>query len=89
MAYVVDGKQHCESTGTTNKRLGEKILNLRIAEIIEGKYRLPKSLCPAFEDSGRTKSDAHVEALFDGNAGVDKHDGAKILALCFRKSQQS
>ncbi len=35
------------------------------------------------------EGDAHVEALFDGNAGVDKHDGARILALCFRKSQKS
>jgi len=50
MAYVVDGKQHCESTGTTNKRLAEKILNLRIAEIIEGKYRLPKSNPPKLNE---------------------------------------
>jgi integrase len=49
IAYVVDGRQHCESTGTTNKRLAEKILNLRIAEIIEGRHRLPKSNPPRLD----------------------------------------
>jgi integrase len=46
MAYVVDGTQRCESSGTTNKRLAQKILNLRVAEIIEGRFRLPKSNPP-------------------------------------------
>ena len=50
MAYVVDGRQRCESTGTTNKRLGQKILNLRIGEIIEGRYRLPKSNPPKLNE---------------------------------------
>ena len=50
MAYVVDGRQRCESTGTTNKRLAQKILNLRIAEIIEGRYRLPKSNPPKLRE---------------------------------------
>jgi integrase len=49
MAYVVDGRQHCESTGTTNKRIAQKILSLRVAEIIEGRYRLPKSNPPRLE----------------------------------------
>ena len=46
MGYVVDGEQRCESTGTTNKRIAQKILNLRVAEIIEGRFRLPKSNAP-------------------------------------------
>jgi integrase len=50
IAYVVDGRQHCESTGTTNKRLAEKVLNLRIAEIIEGRHRLPKSNPPRLNE---------------------------------------
>jgi integrase len=49
MAYVVDGRQRCESSGTTNKRLAQKILNLRLAEIIEGRFRLPKTNAPRFE----------------------------------------
>ena len=50
MAYMVDGKQHCESSGTTNKRVAERILNLRMAEIIEGRYRLPKSNPPRLDE---------------------------------------
>jgi len=47
--YVVNGRQHCENTGTTNKRLAEKILNRRLAEITEGRFRLPRSNPPRFE----------------------------------------
>jgi integrase len=43
MAYYVGAKQHCESTLTTNKRLAQKILNLRIAEVVAGRFHLPKS----------------------------------------------
>jgi integrase len=50
MAYVVEGRQHCGSTGTTNKRLAQKILNLRIAEIIEGRFRLPMSNPPKLKE---------------------------------------
>jgi hypothetical protein len=46
MAYVVDGRQHCESSGTTNKRVAQKILNMRLAEIVEGRFRLPKTNPP-------------------------------------------
>ncbi len=50
MAYVADGRQHCQSTGTANKRLAQKILNLRVAEIIEGRYRLSKSNPPKLNE---------------------------------------
>jgi integrase len=50
MAYVVDGRQRCESTGTASKRIAQKILNLRVAEIIEGRYRLPKSNPPKLNE---------------------------------------
>ena len=49
MAYVVDGRQRCESSGTTNKRVAQKILNMRLAEIIEGRFRLPKTNPPRLE----------------------------------------
>jgi len=39
MSYTADGRQHCESTRTPNKRLAEKILNLKVTEIIEGRFR--------------------------------------------------
>jgi integrase len=49
MAYYVGAKQHCDSTLTTNKQLAQKVLNLRIAEIIEGRFQLPKSNAPCLE----------------------------------------
>ena len=49
MAYVVDGRQRCESSGITNKRVAQKILNMRLAEIIEGRFRLPKTNPPKLE----------------------------------------
>lgn len=39
MAYTANGRHRCESTGTSNKRLAQKILDTRRTEIIEG--RLP------------------------------------------------
>jgi len=39
MAYTANGHHRCESTGTSNKRLAQKILDSRRTEIIEG--RLP------------------------------------------------
>jgi integrase len=51
MDFVVDGHQHCESTGTSNKRLALKILDIRRAEIVEGRYiSLVKSKAPALRD---------------------------------------
>ena len=43
--------QRCESTGTTNKRLARKILEMRRAEIVEGRYvNLVKSQAPNLRD---------------------------------------
>lgn len=47
---MVDGRQHCESTKTANKTLATKILNIRVAGIIEGQYRLPKSSPPKLDE---------------------------------------
>jgi integrase len=42
MNYTVNGKQHCGSTKTSNKRLARKILERTLADIIEGRFRLPR-----------------------------------------------
>ena len=48
--YMVDGHQHCESTGTSNKRLARKILDIRRAEIVEGRFSgLVKSHAPTLK----------------------------------------
>ena len=50
MAYMLDGKQHCESTGTSNKRLAQKILDKRKGEIAEGRFNLPRSNPPLLQE---------------------------------------
>jgi integrase len=49
MDFVVDGRQRCESTGTSNKRLAQKILDKRKGEIAEGRFSLPKSNPPTLK----------------------------------------
>jgi len=46
IGYTVDGEQRLEPTGTSNKRLAQKILDIRLAAIVEGRFRLPKSNPP-------------------------------------------
>jgi integrase len=50
MSYVADGVQHCESTGTTNKRLAQKIYDKRKGEITEGRFRLVPAQSPLLKD---------------------------------------
>ena len=53
IGYTVNRKQILEATGTSNKRVARKILDLRLAEIIEGRFRLPKSNPPRLEQFSR------------------------------------
>ena len=46
---MIDGRQKCESTGTSNKRLAQKILDKRKGEIAEGRFSLPKSNPPTLK----------------------------------------
>ncbi len=51
MSYMKDGHQRCETTGTSNKRLARKILDMRRAEIVEGRHvNLVKSHAPSLKD---------------------------------------
>jgi integrase len=51
MSLMIDGRQHCESTGTSNKRLAQKILDQRKGEIAEGRFPgLLKSHAPTLKD---------------------------------------
>ena len=50
MSLMIDGRQHCESTGTSNKRLAQKILDKRKGEIAEGRFNLPKSNPPLLQE---------------------------------------
>ena len=51
ISYMKDGRQKCETTGTNNKRLARKILDMRRAEIVEGRHvNLVKSHVPGLKD---------------------------------------
>jgi integrase len=49
ISYTVAGKPRYESTGTHNKKLAQKILSIRLAEIAEGRWNLPSSNPPRFK----------------------------------------
>jgi integrase len=46
MSYTVAGKQRHESTHTHDKKLAQKIMSIRMAEIAEGRWNLPASNPP-------------------------------------------
>jgi len=49
MNFMSEGRQKCESTGTTDKRTAQKILDKRKGEIVEGRFSLPRSNPPALK----------------------------------------
>ena len=49
-AFSADGRHYNRSTGTSNKRRAQKILNVWLAEIIEGRFNLLKSHAPTLKD---------------------------------------
>lgn len=51
ISYFKGGRQYRESTGTTNKRLAEKLLALRKAQILEERWNLPRSRSPRLLDA--------------------------------------
>lgn len=50
ITYTINGKQRHEAAHTHSKRLAQKLLDIRKAEIAEGRLRLPKSNPPRLED---------------------------------------
>src|SRR5580692_2248905 len=46
MSYMKDGRQHRESCGSTNKKVAEKLLTLRTAQVLEERWSLPRSKSP-------------------------------------------
>jgi integrase len=50
MSLMIDGRQHCESTHTSNKRLAQKILDKRKWEIAEGRFRLIPRISPGLKE---------------------------------------
>jgi integrase len=51
ISYFKGGRQYRESTGTTNKKLAEKLLALRKTQILEERWNLPRSRSPRLLDA--------------------------------------
>lgn len=93
MAYQAFGEQVRESTGTSNKRLAEKILAVRKAEVAEGRFNLPSSNPPRLKDwaaqwlqsiphadtkAGYVIGVAHLKAFFGANIKLSDISVARI-----------
>jgi len=50
MSYMVDGKQHFESTGEKNRRRAQEKYDVRRAEIVQGRFDLLKKHCPRLSE---------------------------------------
>src|SRR5712692_10308064 len=50
MAYMVDGRQQCESTGEINRRRAQQKLDVRRAEVAQGRFDLLKKHSPRLSE---------------------------------------
>jgi hypothetical protein len=50
ISYIKGGRQLRESSGSTNKKLAEKLLTLRTAQVFEERWSLPRSKSPRLGD---------------------------------------
>jgi integrase len=51
ISYFKGGRQYRESTGATNKKVAEKVLDVRKAQILEERWNLPRSRSPRLADA--------------------------------------
>lgn len=74
MAVTVAGRQRCKSTHTSNKRLADQLLSRWETEVFEGRYYLPSSNPPIFEDYAKEflKSVQHPNTRRRYAASVEK-----------------
>jgi integrase len=46
ISYMKDGRQHRESTGSRNKSVANRVLAVRLGQVVEGRWSLPSSNSP-------------------------------------------
>jgi integrase len=85
MSYTVDGRQRCESTGTTNKRLAEKKLSIRLAEVAQGSYRF----IPAITLTLRDWSEQFLKSVVHQNTKRSYTSCVKMLLEFFGEARLS
>jgi integrase len=83
--YTVNGDQWCESTGTTNKRLAQKILDSKKADIVEGRFRILPSRAPNFDSF----SNEFLDSIRHPNTKKRYATSVKHLAEYFGKDRLS
>lgn len=83
ISYVRSGKQYRESTGSTNKKVAEKILTSRKAQVIEERWNLPRSRSPRLGEFSKLflKSKSHEKTRSRYQSSINnllRHLGEKI-----------
>ena len=83
ISYVRGGKQHRESTGSTNKRVAEKIMASRKAQVVEERWSLPRSHSPRLGDFSKEflKAKSHAKTRSRYQSSVNnllRHLGDKV-----------
>jgi len=80
MSVMVGGRQRCESTHTSNRRLAQKFLDIRRTQIIEGRFPvILKSHAPTLKDyileylESRTDIHANTRTRYEGSRKFLEH----------------
>lgn len=78
-SYMANGKQIRESSRSPNKRVAESVLAKRKAEVLEGRWNLPRSNCPRLQQW----SDEVIARVAHGNTRDRYSASAKNLIAFF------
>lgn len=83
ISYMIAGQQHRESSGSTNKRIAEKLLALRKTQVFEDRWSLPKSNAPLLEEFAerylKTIQHENTRDRYQASlSNVKNHLGAKV-----------
>jgi integrase len=79
------GRYKCESSGTTNKRVAQKLEDMRRAAVVEGRLRLPKSNPPRLEDF----ANGFLETVEDPKTNARYTSSVRNLVTFFGKAKLS
>ena len=91
MAYTANGRHRCESTGTSNRRLAQKILAIRLAEIARGSIPRSLEVAPACTEELHFSISNHAPTFTRIRARGTRFRGGpsstSLLPLVFQTSQ--
>jgi integrase len=79
------GRYRCESSGSTNRRVAQKLEDMRRAAVVEGRLRLPKSNPPTLEDY----ANGFLETIKDAKTNARYTSSVRNLVAFFGKAKLS